>query len=190
MIATMASRTTSLRTTSSDIAPNVRDAAEELLGGPVLGAGFDRIVRSVFAIDPVADFDTVQHALEPKGTDPAILIDALDHSETAARTAHRLLVNAQLAYEQAKQECETTESALRERARKTLEEQKEAGERKKAITNDDVTSEMARQFPVDVAANNTRLLKARGTVEHLERLADLTKTRIRTLDTLVSAARR
>lgn len=175
---------------SPPAAPNVRDAAAELLGDPILGPAFDRIVHTTFKIDPFTDFTLVERALDPKGNDPAVLIDALDHAETAARTAHRLLVNAQLAYEQAKGEVATSESALRNKAREELEALKEKGEFKKTITNDDVESEMARRYPVDVAANRTRLLKARGTVEHLERMADLTKMRIRTLDTLVGAARR
>lgn len=187
---TSRTRSSSVLTPSPDLTPQGRDATAELLGDPVLGYGFDRIVHSVFKIDPFADYAIVESALDPKGTDVQVLIEALDHAETAARTAHRLLVNAQLAYEQAKNEVAVSESALRERARATLEEQKEKGERKKAITNDDVESEMARLFPLDTAANRARLMKARGTVEHLERLADLAKSRIRTLDTLVGAARR
>lgn len=192
-----ASRTPPIPTPSHDVPPgaappaaNVHDAAAELLGDPVLGPGFDRIVHTTFKIDPFLDFALVEKALDPKGNDPAVLIDALDHAETAARTAHRLLVNAQLAYDQAKGEIATSESALRNKAREELEALKAAGDFKKAITNDDVESEMARRYPVDIAANRTRLLKAKGTVEHLERMADLTKLRIRTLDTLVSAARR
>jgi len=188
MIAGMASRTGTQ--TPQQISASAHDATAELLGDPVLGGGYDRIVHRVFKIDPFDDYVLVERCLEAKGNDFGTLVDALDHAETGARAAHRLLVNAQLAYEQTKLEVARIESPLREGARKHLEDQKGSGERKKAITNDDVESAMAQLFPEDVAKARERLLKARGTVEHLERLADLAKSRIRTLDTLVSTARR
>lgn len=201
MIGGMATRTGTPQS-HQQVTAAAHDATTELLGDPVLGGGYDRIVHSIFRVDPLADYATVELSLEPKGNDPAILIDALDKSETAARCAHRLLVNAQLAYEEAKLEVARIESPLREGARKHLEAQKETtpgdeadkgkptARRTKTITNDDVESAMAQLYPADITACRRRLIKAKGTVEHLERLADLVKMRIRTLDTLVSAARR
>ncbi len=197
-----------------------RDATAELLGANtevVLGVEFDGIVRTTFALTAAsveADYMLVELAIQPLGhnRNSAMLTDALDKAHVAARTSHRLLVNAALVFEKVKTEIESAQGALREAAKKNLlaadDEQlgaepivdegdgaetskkktKAAAPRRKSITNDDVTAEMHRLYPKDMAAYRERLAKAKGTVDHLEWMTDIVKSRIRSLEVMLSRA--
>lgn len=199
-------------TPSTPLGDAGRDVTNDLFAqntDVVLGPEFDGIVHSVFAVTAAsinADYQLVELAIQPLGRqkDAASILDALDKAQSAARTAHRLLVNMQLIYEKVKGEVASALGALRDSATKSLIDKgdddlpafdesdaksKKAKVRTKAITNADVEAEMARIFPKDMSALRDRQAKAKGAVDHVEFMTDLVKSRIRSLEVMVSAAR-
>lgn len=214
----MASRTTTKRTaakvdaseetTAPTTAPaetvtdqEAEDAADALFAGkgapPTMGPGHERIQSRLFAIDELAECDALETGLKI-GTattpvhraDYATLLDALDAAEDNARRAHRLYVNGKLALAAFEIDIAVFEADMYAKASNRLEEQKAKGERTKTITDADVRAAMAGLFPDQVRDHATRLQKAKRSVDYFERLADLWKSRCRTLDVMVSTARR
>lgn len=189
--------------TGPDPAPNLSEppqvqapAAElgELFGPPVFGNHYDRIVSRIFTVDPFGEYDELERDLKldvsPERVDYGTLAMALNKGEDNARRAHKLFVNAKLHLAQVEAEVEKLEGTLRMQVVGELAQQKAEGKLSKAATKDDVIAEMSRIFPDEVMRFRTRIAKAKLSVEHLERLSDLWRSRCRTLDTLVSTARR
>lgn len=186
--------------TGPDPAPSPTQAANlapeltEIFGDPVFGNGYDRIVSKVFTVDPYGEYELLEFNLKldvsPERVDYATLAQALNQGEDFARRAHKLFVNAKLHLAVVEAEVEKLEGSMRMRVVEKLADMKAKGELSKAATKDDIAAEMSRLFPDDVMRFRTRITKAKLSVEHLERLSDLWRSRCRTLDTLVSTSRR
>ncbi len=170
-------------------------AAEErvsrfLAAGPVHGRGYDRIVERVFDLpDPDDEYRALEAALVVGDREHDSLAAALDRAEDNARRAHRLYVAAKLDRDRYEADAEVVTAALREQATDVLQQQKAAGLRSKAITDADVLAQCAAMHPDEWRDIVDRRSRARLTVEHLERLADLWVSRCRSLTALLSARR-
>lgn len=162
--------------------------------GPTMGRGYERIVHHLFKVDEWGEYEDLEKRLRlgkaAHRAEHAELMDACEESQDCARRAHRLYCNAAVALEGYRSDVEAVEATLRERARRTLEEEKDAGTRRKTITDADVRAQMADSYPDQVRDHDVRLAKAKRMVDHFERLADLWKSRCRTLETLLLSSKR
>jgi hypothetical protein len=160
--------------------------------GPGINPDIRRIVETIYAVDASKTYDELEQNLEvgDQRGDYGTLQKHLDKAEDRARRAHQIYLSAKLEF--AGWEIDNTKvmAAMRSQATQALEAEKAAGDRKKAITNDDVTSAMAEIFPDQWKAQEITRVKLKGTVEHLERLADLWKNKCHSLGTLLSTLRK
>jgi hypothetical protein len=168
--------------------------AAGVLDDLVLADGYDRIVESVFTVDPWAAYETLEKSLKLAGeahrADYATLITALDACQDNSREAHRLFVSAKVAVARYEADASVLLVDMRKQATAALDEEKASGERKKQITEADVESRIAALFPDEWRALEDRRARAKGMVLHIERLAELWKERCRDLRTMVETSRR
>jgi hypothetical protein len=162
--------------------------------GPVPGVtpDFQRVVETIYAADAMADYDDLEKNLvvgEERG-DLRSLQAHLDRGEDRARRAHRLYLGAKLELERWDADQKVVWSKMREKCRDQLEQEKRDGERKKVIANADIDERIADQFPDEWRHYAVNKAKMKGTVEHLERLADLWKQRCHSLGTLLTTLRK
>lgn len=145
--------------------------------------GLERVIERVYAVDVEKTYEDLERnlAIGDERADRGTLLRHADRGEERARQAFGLYLRARLDLERWEAEAKSVTAALRDRALSSLEAEKTAGERKKAITNEDVEHEMARQFPDEVTAQRVKREKLKGTVEALERLAALWRSRPMTL---------
>lgn len=164
------------------------------LGAPSMGAGYERVMTTVFRVDVEREFAELEGALKfdrpAHQLDYADLVDALDEATDNAKRAHRLFVNGKVALEVFEIDAALVMGDIRAQATNALQKEKEQGVRNKAITDADVESWMATKFADEYRANAERRAKAKRMVDHLERLSDLWKTRCAALDTMVKGSRR
>lgn len=160
------------------------------------GAGitpdFQRIVETVFAADSLRDYTDLEQNLqvgEERG-DYRTLMTHLDKAEDRARRAHRLYLGAKIELESWEQDANKVTAVMRGEASATLEAEKAAGERKKAITNPDVEAKMSEMFADEYAGQALTRARLKGTVEHLEWLAGLWKGRCHSLGTMLANLRK
>lgn len=173
--------------------PPERAAAASALEALVFGPGYDQIVERVFSIDPVPQYDEIEDKLfvgKPGNADYDTVRDALDEAEDNARLAHKLFTNAKVAREAFDRDCEVILASMRDAANTSLQAEKDAGKRSKAITDADVVARMASMFPDEWKRCEDRKLRAKNMVAHLEVLAELWKGRPRSLQVIMSTMRR
>jgi hypothetical protein len=153
---------------------------------------YSRIVDRVFNEDIFSSYDRLEKGLSLGGgrSDYATLVKFLDEAEDNAREAHRLFVNARLESERIELESTSNVASLWNDARRQLEAEKDAGSRKKQVTDTDVKYAVAELFPEQWRHEESRRIKAKYTKEHLERLADLWKTRAHSLTVMLQTMRR
>ena len=151
-----------------------------------------RIVETVFAVDAWKDYEDIERNLEigDQRVNYAVLMEALDKAERRARRAHALYLAAKLERERWELDTGVVDAEMRQAATDKLEEEKDKGIRKKQITDADVRSKMAELYPDEWKSQEMTRVKLRGTVEHLERLAELSKNRCFTLGTMLSNLRK
>lgn len=151
-----------------------------------------KIVTSVYAIDAHRDYQDLEQNLEvgEERSSYGVLVKHLDKAESRARRAHALYLGAKLELARWEFDSKKVVGAMRARATEKLEAEKSAGDRKKAITNADVEATMADEFPDEWAAQELTRVRLKGVCEHLETLAELWKSRCRTLGTLLSNLRK
>ena len=151
-----------------------------------------KIVTSVYAIDAHRDYQDLEQTLEvgEERSSYGVLVKHLDKAESRARRAHALYLGAKLELARWEFDSKKVVGAMRARATEKLEAEKSAGDRKKAITNADVEATMADEFPDEWAAQELTRVRLKGVCEHLETLAELWKSRCRTLGTLLSNLRK
>jgi hypothetical protein len=160
--------------------------------GPGVHADFERIVETIYQVDAFKDYEELESSLEvgEQRGDYRTLTEHLDKAERRARRAHALYLGAKLELARWELDSEVVMAGMRKQASEALEEEKQRGERKKMITNDDVRSRMGELFPDEWRHQELKRVKLKGTVEHLERLADLWKTKCFSLSTMLSNLRK
>jgi hypothetical protein len=160
--------------------------------GPGVHADFERIVETIYQVDAFKDYAELEQSLEvgDQRGDYRTLTEHLDKAERRARRAHALYLGAKLELARWELDSEVTLAGMRKQASEALEEEKQRGERKKMITNDDVRSRMGEMFPDEWRHQELKRVKLKGTVEHLERLAELWKVKCFSLGTMLSNLRK
>jgi hypothetical protein len=170
-------------TTSSSV-----DAVQESMSTGKL----DRIVERIFQFDFDGSFNRVEAFLKPgddRRLDFGMLQRELDKATDEAATAHRLYTNAREAREIFEIDKEIQLAPLREQARYQLECERKSGARSKSITDADILGMIAAQDPRLYRHLRVQSIRMEATVDHLERLSDLARKRIDTLNTLVEKKR-
>lgn len=165
-----------------------REVAERLSMGP----GYERIIERTFKIDEWQEHLDLEEALTIGNVTRAeygLLADALDNAEDNARRAHRLYCNAVVALEGFEADASAIEGGLWDQASAELQNEHAEGTRKKAPTKDDIKARMATLFSDEVRNLAMKRAKAKTTVDHLSRIADLWRNRCHTLRTFVEKAR-
>lgn len=147
--------------------------------------GFERIVHRTFDIDIASEYDKLEEqiVINDALTPQAVRV-ALNKSEDNARRAHQIYVAAKVEHDLYEIEAAKVEAAMREVVIKEMSANKAVKLRSKQISEADVMANMALTFPDEYVAIVSRRSKAKQTVEHLKRLADLWQGRCRTLNSL------
>lgn len=164
--------------------------ADSPVNGPMprMGKGFSRIEETVFNLpDPMAEYDRLEKALElgpSRGTE-AFVKASLDKAERNALAAYQLYVNSKVDLERFTRDADLVESALWAQATRELQTEKDAGMRSKQITDKDVTLKVTMLHPDTWADLQERRTKASKTVDLLEQLADLWRSRCRSLASIL-----
>jgi hypothetical protein len=160
--------------------------------GPGITPDMQRIVEAVYAVDAWRDYQDLEQNLEigDQRGDYKTVAAHVDGAEKRARRAHALYLSAKLELLRFEKESDKVLSGMRQKASETLEDEKSAGERRKAITNEDVRSQMAAMFPDEVGAQEEKLAQLKGAVSHMERLADLWKNRCFSAGNLLTTLRK
>lgn len=161
---------------------------------PKMSAAFERILSRTFAIDVLALSDELDGRLrlpvEPDRADWGSIANALAVASENARKAHLLYANAVVAAEEFEARVETTEASLRAEAMKSiLALQADGRYPKKAVTNEDVRSEMARLHPDECERNAVKRAKVKRMVDQLQREAELHKHFPHSLEVILSTSR-
>jgi hypothetical protein len=163
------------------VSPNaaIPQAAGSARGAPAMAQGYERITERVFSLPaPDALFEGLMDELEVKeALTPQAVAQAANVCERRALDAHQLYVCARADHERYESETARVMGALREAATAELQQEKNDGKRSKAITNDDVEGRASSMFPDEWTDIVMRRAKAKGMIEHLERLASLWRYR-------------
>lgn len=164
---------------------------------PEMSPDFERIVERVFAVDFAETHARLEQELKLGGrasqADRATVADALDRSQDNAREAHRLYAAGRVELEAFELDAKATLGDLRAQATAALEDEKSAKKAAKQgakqITEADVEAWIAAHHHDEWRDLQLRRKRAEKTVEHLERLSELWRSRSRTLEALLSSAR-
>lgn len=146
---------------------------------PKMAEGYERITERVFSLaDPDGIFERLIDALEIKeALTPQAVAEAANRCETNALDAHQLYICARADHERFEAENEKVMAALREAATSLLQNERAGEKGAKSITEKDVTARVAASWPDEWTDIVTRQAKAKGMLEHLERLASLWRYR-------------
>lgn len=160
--------------------------------GEGVNPDFARITETIFAVDVLRDYDDLEKHLEvgEQRNDYRTLTEHLDKAEARARRAHALYLGAKIELVKWEADSRVVMAAMRDKARLELETEKLEGTRKKVIGKEDVEDRVADLYPDEWKAQEVRRAKMKATVEHLERLAELWKTKCYSLSTLLSNLRK
>lgn len=160
---------------------------------PVLPDGYESIVTHVFELpDPELVYSDVINgikAVKASKCSMSELMDALDSAQSNALAARKLLVNMKLTVTAVSMDTNVLMSAMRDQASAALEREKEAGLRKKAITEADVQAQVATMFPDEWKAVQDRDAKSKQSVAFLEDLCERAVERARDLRAIVASSR-
>jgi hypothetical protein len=137
---------------------------------------FKRLTSQLEIGDDRADYGTVNKHL--------------DRAETNSRKAHRLYLKAVSEKVRWDHANESTLSALRTEAYRSLQVEKDQGQRAKAITDADVRGRMMEMYPDELRSQEAGAVKVKGLVDHCEHLVDCWKSRCRTLQQIISQLRK
>jgi len=157
---------------------------------PTLEDGYLAVQERIFTLpDPNAEYDELERAMKLGTREFDSVSRALDDAEDNARRAHKLYVNARLEYERFSIDADIIEAGMAAQARTELEREKETGQRSKQITQEDVKHKCLVMFPDEWRDLAERRVKGRKMLEHLERFAELWKTRCFSLAKQLEARR-
>jgi hypothetical protein len=157
---------------------------------PALGTGYERIRERIFTMpDPEHEYAELERALVLGTQQFDNIAHALDQAEDNARRAHRLYVCARVDAEAFSLQADIVEGGWRTKAVAELQREKELGLRTKQITDGDVSGKMAQMFEEEYRSLQQKRIESRKMLEHMERFADLWKTRCYSLATMLSVKR-
>jgi hypothetical protein len=160
---------------------------------PPLPDGYRTIVNSVFNLpDPNSVYEEVLAGIRPIQASRASmseLLDAVDTAQSVALKARGLLVNTKVTFDAVAREAMVVMSAMRDQATAQLEREKEAGLRKKAITESDVENTIATLFPDEWKASKEQEAKARRAIDLIENMCERAVERARDLRAIIGASR-
>jgi len=157
---------------------------------PVLSGGYQRIKETIFHLpDPESEYADLERALVLGTQQFDSVSAALDRAEDNARRAHRLYVCARVEAERFTADADVVEGAMRAQAVAELQREKDAGLRTKQITDSDTTAKLAALFPDEWRDLQARKVESRKMLEHLERFADLWRSRCYSLSKLLESRR-
>jgi hypothetical protein len=157
---------------------------------PAMGNGFERIKDTVFNMpDPDSEYADLEAALVMGNQQFDNVSTALDKAEDNARRAHRLYICARVEAEKFNIDADIVEGAMRAQAVSELQREKDAGIRTKQITDADTTAKLAALFPDEWRDLQERRIESRKMVEHLERFADLWRSRCYSLAKMLESRR-
>jgi hypothetical protein len=160
---------------------------------PPLPDGYSAVVTSVFNLpDPYSVYTEIVEGIRPlkvSRLSMSDLMDVLDRAQSVVIAARGLLVNTKITVDGVKRDTDRLMAAMRDQASTQLEREKEAGMRKKAITNDDVMGYVATMFQDEWAACQERDAKARRTISMIEAICESAIERARDLRAIVAASR-
>jgi hypothetical protein len=156
---------------------------------PELEAMVTRIIVPTENILPLYErLESALHLGENR-TEYGFLLEALDSAELNARAAHKLLTTAQINRREWEIESEATMASLRAEATKSMQAEKDAGTRSKAITEGDIAAKCAELFPDEWRAQLMRGERLKRLVDSIENLVEVWNSRCRSLQTMLGKHR-
>lgn len=156
-----------------------------------LEPGFEQIVESIHLDDIKGTYDKLEKALRvgEKRTNRAVLLKRLDESQTYARLAHKLWMNAKAAFTAWELDNEAVWSAMWSEANRALQEEKAQGQRSKQITDADVKAMVASIYPAEYKHQEVKRVRVKGMVSDCEHLTEMWNQRISTVRVMYEKAR-
>ena len=166
--------------------PSANEASEH-----ALSQGFERIVESLVVNDPWETYQQLEERLRigDERKDYGRVVKELDDAESNARLAHRLWTTALVAREEWEQNNEVVFAAMRDNATRELQDEKAAGNRNKTITDADIVSRCALNWPDEYGHQEVKRKKVKAMEESMKDLAAKWDSRCRTLATIASKLR-
>lgn len=159
---------------------------------PDLPEKYLKITEQIYDIDdPAALMGELIAALKiDEALTPGNLTAALNIAEDNARRAHQLYVCVKADHDHYEVECSVVTDALRSAALEELQDEKDKGQRKKAITEADISARIAVMYPDEFRDLRARKIRAEGTMEHVKRVAELHRKRCESITGMLYAGRR
>lgn len=172
-------------------APNIPDLTVSVPEITNLGRNFHDVVETTFELDDaIGEYEAIREWLSIKNTlTPEAITESANHAEDMALRAQNLAVVAKLEVESYKAEIAVAIGSMKTGAIAELQEEKKNGERTKQITEGDVVDYAATLYPDEWRAAHANLAKAKGTLNSIERLADLASKRCYTLAAMLQPKR-
>lgn len=172
--------------------PEVSHSVINLDNLPIMDVPWMRIQETVLEVGDVeVEFQELKEALKlTEALTPNNLEAALNAAEDNARRAHALYIVARVEHEAFDLEMTPVVEAMREAANKELQNEKDAKQRSKAITDADVKGRASVLFPDEWALVQARRSKAEAMLDTLKHFADLWKQRCFSLSTMLHAGKR
>jgi len=178
-------------------AEKARSAPEDVYS-LAMGGGFDRVVTSMFEpVDAGVEYVELRERLRSgraSSANQAGLIVELDRAEDDAMRGAELVARAKVFHDEFEFYARVVSGGMRKKAVAVLEERKaelkaETKTAGKAITNDDVEQEMARQFPDEYLELERRRGMARRGIALFEELANRLSERARDYRQMLARSR-
>lgn len=164
---------------------------ETMVDDGELDPGFLRIVGAVVIDDPWSTYKQLEEQLVigDKRGDYGTVAKRLDEAETNARLAHKLWQSAIVERKRWEYDRQVVFSAMRTEANRSLQEEKDKGQRNKAITDADVEARIATLYPDDYRTQELKRERVKAMVASMENLCELWMSRCRTLNTMLGKQR-
>lgn len=151
---------------------------------PELEPAYHTVVEAFFpeTFDLMEEYEEIERSLKiTESLTQGVLQDAANQAEHMALRAYQLCRYAKIDIEAHNAKIETVHAALRAAATMKLEEMKAKKIRTKAITDADVVAVMAQYWPDEWQAAMLQRAQLHGVQRMFERLADLAKSRCKSL---------
>lgn len=152
----------------------------------------DPVIESIVSDDVFRHYKRLEQELtigENRG-DYATVLQAVDRAEDNARLAHKLYLAGKIERERANIVAQMTLKDLRTQALAELHNEKTEGTRRKQITDSDVDYKCAAMHPHIWEETSLKIRRIKAAEEDLESLAELWKSRCRTLQTILHTLRK
>jgi hypothetical protein len=151
-----------------------------------------KIVESIYEIDLIGTYEKIEKDLYvgDQRSDYSTLMRHMDYAETNARNAHRLYLCGKLERERYEKEVSPIKSDMWRRALLHVQQERETWSVKKQITDGDVKASIGVLFEKEYQEIEEKLSKLKATEEHLEMLAELSKIRCKSLQTMLYTLRK